>query len=273
MQLQIHPKTTLFLFILLLTMNVFGQQNCKIYFSGRTYITFFEDGSFLENRESTILHIPYQYTIQDTISYGSYKKHGRWYYLTSAQAIAGIDSVEIVQNKCNPQDSIFIEIKSPYTQIIKTYPQSSLYIFQVSIDYKTNDIKDVYSHPVLQQCNDFTFIFPDDTTGLAEGIIISVFPHKQFFQYNYSYNPSPLLEIHIDHIDFHNNHFIINLPNFGYLTLSYINYSNYRIKKIGTNKLFLHGKIYTRYNAAKENRKSGVSIRKELKTYRHYQSY
>ena len=29
-------------------------------------------------------------------------------------------------------------------------------------------------------------------------------------------------------------------------------YSDYRVKKIGTNKLLLHGKIYTKYNGLSE---------------------
>lgn len=248
-----HIKYLCFFSQLLLVLGFgYAQIPCSIYSLGRQYIFLYGNGTFLEGRETMEPHIPYQYRVQDTVNYGTYTLKGSYFYLSSSQTIANVDSAIIQPMGKFPEDSIFVDINSPYCEIISENDQSCIYTFRVELFYQLGDSS--VNVDIQEKIKDINFCFYHYPKSRIQKIRITIFPNEQFYQYNYSYNTTSHIEISIDSCSSQNNKYIVTLPNFNYLTLSYQNYVNYQIKRIGRNKLLFHGNIYTRYSAKRENR-------------------
>lgn len=184
------------------------------------------------------------YKSQDTISFGNYKRHGRFYVLDAEKSI--IDN----QGECADysvqyanslqRDSIIIFIKSPYED--SNY--ASIYRYQLNVHCSDGSIIST-----LDSMNKIPI--PLDSSQHISKIDIIVSYRPDFYSSTdvYSFTHSPYCHIGLDNIPLNSNRITLTMPNFKYFSLTYLPYRNYKVQIINKRTLLANGEIFHRFDS------------------------
>ncbi len=204
------------------------------------------------------------YKSQDTISFGNYKKQGRFYILDADKSIInnqGDCTDYSVQYASSLQrDSLIIFINSPYEEILAHSNLVRIYRYLLTIHCSDGSVIST-----MDSLNRIP-IFLNGSRQISKiDIMISYRPDFYSLSDVYSFTHSPYCHIILNDIPFDSNMITIIMPNFKYFSLTYLPYRNYKVKIINRHTIFANGEILNRFDLKYKMKSS----RKNRKLQRH----
>lgn len=185
------------------------------------------------------------YESQHTISFGKYKRQGKFYVLDADKSIIdnqGVCADYSVQYASSlRRDSIIVFIKSPYeddSDIVR------IYMYQLTVHCSDGSIIST-----LDSINRIP-IFLDSSQYISKiDIVVSYRPDFYSLANVYSFTHSPYCHISLDSIPFDSNMITLTMPNFKYFSLTYLPYRNYKVQIINKRTLLANGEIFHRFDS------------------------
>ena len=200
------------------------------------------------------------YKSQDTISFGNYKKQGRFYILDADKSIAANQgdctdySVEYATSL--QKDSLIIFINSPYEEMLKRSNLVRIYRYLLTVHCSDGSV-----FSIMDSTNRIS-IFLNSPLQISK-VDIMIYYRPDFYSLSdaYSFTHSPYCHICLNNIPLDSNRITITMPNFKYFSLTYLPYRNYKVKIINRHNILANGELWHRYDM-KYKMKSGRRNRK-----------
>lgn len=187
------------------------------------------------------------YKSQDTISFGNYKKQGRFYILDADKSIAAnqgdCTDYSVQYATSLPKDSLIIFINSPYEEMIKRSNLVRIYMYLLTVHYLDGSVTSI-----MDSMNRIS-IFSSSSRNISK-VDIMVSYRSDFYSLSdvYSFTHSPYCHIGLNDIPLDSNMITITMPNFKYFSLTYLPYRNYKVKIINRHTILANGELWYRYD-------------------------
>ncbi len=232
-QIKVTVIVLAFFFFCISTFSSFAQNiKAKRFTYGLHDYIFYSDGTYIEYIDEILLSNPNQYCSQCVIDSGRYSEKRGCYILNSSGKIDSMRMYDIISSY-EMNDSLIIEFFSPYEKIIQQNINYAIYTYTIQILCDSS-----FSGKIFERDFNETHRFcmsghirvqkPKDVR--IREVRMVIYPNDIFYQYFISFSSDPV--IRIKYISENNdNLFLVNMPYFEYLSLTYRNRKACEIKK------------------------------------------
>lgn len=240
-------KLRLIIILMLIGGNLVAQNKPQRFYSpGMKYVLQFYDGEFYEGEYSRDLVVfPYEYTLRREISRGIYVRKNSFYILTSSSPYGRIDSTQCEEHVIN-NDSLIIDINSPYEKCIEQRPLSAIYCYSIKIecgdDYENREYQTSFNAAHCCDTLGKIHVYKPMNVSIKKINILVYLRYRHEHSYT-NYNKYPEVRSSYETKQ-SSNVFCFTFPNLHYFSLTSAYYNGYMVKKLNHRQILFHGEIY-----------------------------